>query len=118
MKTDFEFIDTEEKIELINDSDPFKEQQRVKNVTDCAVRVESLNKSYVYGELAVDNLSFALNYGECFALLGVTGAGKTSTFKCLTGEEWADSGNLSLGGFDLLEQTEADKARMMIGYCP
>jgi ABC-type multidrug transport system ATPase subunit len=103
---------------LINDQDPFKEQQRVKNVSDCAVKVENLDKSYTYGELAVDNLSFALNYGECFALLGVTGAGKTSTFKCLTGEEWADSGKLSLGGFDLLEQSESDKARMMIGYCP
>jgi len=35
---------------------------------------------------AVDNLSFGLEYGECFALLGVNGAGKTTTFKSLTGD--------------------------------
>jgi ABC-type multidrug transport system ATPase subunit len=46
-------------------------------------------------------LTFGLEPGECFALLGVTGAGKTSTFKCITGEEVPDSGSLFLGGNDL-----------------
>ena len=32
---------------------------------------------------AVQGISFALNIGECFCLLGVNGAGKTSTFSCL-----------------------------------
>jgi len=49
----------------------------------------------------VDELNFALDYGECFALLGVTGAGKTSTFKCLCGEEIPDEGELMMGGFNL-----------------
>lgn len=30
---------------------------------------------------AVNNLSFAVESGECFGLLGVNGAGKSSTFK-------------------------------------
>lgn len=34
--------------------------------------------------VAVENVSFGLDYGECFALLGVNGAGKTTTFKALT----------------------------------
>ncbi len=34
--------------------------------------------------LAVENITFGLDYGECFALLGVNGAGKTTTFKALT----------------------------------
>jgi len=55
------------------------------------VRVNCLNKHY--GSLvAVEKLSFGLEYGECFALLGVTGAGKTTTFKCLTGEEKPTNG--------------------------
>ena len=36
--------------------------------------------------LAVSDLSFALQSGECFALLGVNGAGKSTTFKSLTRE--------------------------------
>jgi ABC-type multidrug transport system ATPase subunit len=33
---------------------------------------------------AVKNASFAVDKGECFALLGVNGAGKSTTFKSLT----------------------------------
>lgn len=48
------------------------------------VRLAGITKRY--GKtLAVDNMSFGLEYGECFALLGVSGAGKTTCFKCLTG---------------------------------
>ena len=40
-------------------------------------------KEYKPFDIAVNKLSFGLDYGDCFALLGVTGAGKTTTFKCL-----------------------------------
>jgi ABC-type multidrug transport system ATPase subunit len=40
---------------------------------------------------AVERLTFGLEKGECFALLGVNGAGKSTTFKILTaGEEPTD----------------------------
>jgi len=45
-------------------------------------------------------LSFALDFGECFALLGITGAGKTTTFKCLCQEEIPDEGELMMAGID------------------
>ena len=49
------------------------------------VRVNSIKKNY--GKVtAIEKVSFGLEYGECFALLGVSGAGKTNCFKCLTGE--------------------------------
>lgn len=35
---------------------------------------------------AVKRISFGLGYGECFALLGISGAGKTTMFKMITGE--------------------------------
>jgi ABC-type multidrug transport system fused ATPase/permease subunit len=35
---------------------------------------------------AVKRISFGLEYGECFALLGISGAGKTTMFKMITGE--------------------------------
>ena len=79
--------------DLILDNDVLKEEQRIEETPpeDLTVRVNCLNKHY--GSLvAVEKLSFGLEYGECFALLGVTGAGKTTTFKCLTGEEKPTNG--------------------------
>lgn len=66
--------------------------------------------------VAVQSASFGLQYGECFALLGVNGAGKTTTFKCLTNEVKPTAGEVSIGGFDVSKQF--DKARKLIGFCP
>ena len=53
------------------------------------VKVKDLQKNYGKRSKqvkAVRYLNFGLSFGECFALLGVNGAGKSSTFKTLTGE--------------------------------
>jgi ATP-binding cassette, subfamily A (ABC1), member 3 len=69
------------------DNDVINEQQRVSNSTD-PVTVKNFRKIYTSifrkPTVAVENISFGLNYGECFALLGVNGAGKTTTFRALT----------------------------------
>ena len=52
---------------------------------------------------AVERLSFGLSRGECFALLGVNGAGKSTTFKCLTAEEEPTSGSIKVQGMDMNE---------------
>ena len=63
----------------------------------------------MYGSaLAVDKVSFGLEYGECFALLGVSGAGKTTTFKCLTGEEKPTLGQVYVNGFDVTDSKGFD----------
>lgn len=49
------------------------------------VRLSHVQKKYD-NVVAVKDISFGLEYGECFALLGVSGAGKSTLFKCLTGE--------------------------------
>lgn len=49
------------------------------------VRLSHVQKKYD-NVVAVKDVSFGLEYGECFALLGVSGAGKSTLFKCLTGE--------------------------------
>jgi ABC-type multidrug transport system fused ATPase/permease subunit len=54
------------------------------------IRVAGFRKAYTTlcgtPVLAVEKISFGLDYGECFALLGVNGAGKSTTFKTLTGD--------------------------------
>ena len=70
------------------DEDVIEEEERVKNKMDMPVRVHGFRKLYpsVFRKpvVAVERTSFGLNYGECFALLGVNGAGKTTTFRALT----------------------------------
>ena len=51
--------------------------------------------------LAVKGVSFGVKRGEVFTLLGVNGAGKSSTFKCLVGIEKISGGNIILDKIDL-----------------
>ena len=89
------------------------------NVMD-VVRVASFRKAYtsLFGRpfLAVDRISFGLDYGECFALLGVNGAGKSTTFKSLTRDIVPTQGHITIAGYNVLN--EFDQARKLIGYCP
>lgn len=48
--------------------------------------------------LAVERISFGLEYGECFALLGVNGAGKSTTFKSLTADADPTEGSIQIKG--------------------
>lgn len=76
--------------ETKNDDDILNEAIRVSEACpeNLSVRVHNLRKEYRYGctrqnITAVHNLSFGIENGECFALLGVNGAGKSTTFKVL-----------------------------------
>ena len=64
-----------------------------------AVRVRGLTKSYGAVE-AVRGISFEVPAGEVFALLGPNGAGKSTTVEILEGHRTADSGEVSVLGFD------------------
>lgn len=108
----------DETIEL--DSDVQAESDRVADNKDEVVRVSNFRKAYTksFGTpfLAVENISFGLDYGECFALLGVNGAGKSTTFKSLTAGVVPSEGEISIAGFDI--QKQFDEVRRLIGYCP
>ena len=59
------------------------------------LKVDNVSK-YYDDFLAVDNLSFEINEGEIFGLLGVNGAGKTSTFRMIMGLLEKSSGSITL----------------------
>ncbi|XP_071885193.1 phospholipid-transporting ATPase ABCA7 isoform X1 [Anas platyrhynchos] len=65
---------------------------------------------------AVDRLCLAIPAGECFGLLGVNGAGKTSTFKMLTGDTEVTLGEAWLKGHSVL--TDLQSVHQNMGYCP
>ena len=71
------------------------------------------------GVVAVKGTSFGVKQGECFALLGVNGAGKSSTFNCITGYDLASGGSIVLDGENV--STYYKKPHLMhklVGYCP
>lgn len=50
---------------------------------------------------AVADVNFRVKASECFGLLGVNGAGKSTTFRMLTGELLPTKGNSWIAGFAL-----------------
>jgi ABC-2 type transport system ATP-binding protein len=79
---------------------------------DPVVDVAGLVKRYG-GTVAVDGVSFSVNRGEIFGILGRNGAGKTTTVECLQGLRRADGGQMRVLGLDPL--TEAARLRQRIG---
>uniref|UniRef100_A0A287AX58 ATP binding cassette subfamily A member 14 n=1 Tax=Sus scrofa TaxID=9823 RepID=A0A287AX58_PIG len=65
---------------------------------------------------AVRNISVAIKKEECFGLLGLNGAGKTTSFQILTGEEVATSGDVFIEHLSITKNVL--KVRSKIGYCP
>ena len=63
------------------------------------IEVQGLHKSYADTK-AVDGIDLTITHGEIFALLGPNGAGKTTTVEILEGFRKADSGSISVLGFD------------------
>ena len=68
---------------------------------------------------AVKGTSFGVKRGEVFSLLGVNGAGKSSTFNCLVGAHRVSGGTVLIDGQNVNDFVgNPDKLHGMIGYCP
>ncbi len=79
------------------------------------IRVQELCKRY--GEtVALDRLDFGIERGEILGLLGLNGAGKTSTLRILTGFMPPDSGRVELDGRDIFDL--GTELRRRSGYLP
>ena len=68
------------------------------------------------GRVAVQNLSLSLQSGQVLGLLGINGAGKSTTLSMIAGALSPDSGSIELNGEDFLEKPEL--ARQLIGWLP
>jgi len=81
------------------------------------VNVQNLNKIYrrpfsKKGTLALNNLSFSMEKGECLGVIGPNGSGKTTLFKCLLGFLKPTSGKITL--FE--QDTHISNLRLKIGF--
>ena len=81
------------------------------------VSVENLKMSYDKGRVkALKGVTFDVEEGEIFGLIGPDGAGKTSLFRILTTLLLADSGKAVVDGMDVVNDYK--KIRRHIGYMP
>ncbi|MBR4070263.1 MAG: ABC transporter ATP-binding protein [Bacteroidaceae bacterium] len=80
-----------------------------------AIEVHNLSKSY--GKVqALDSVSFSVERGELFGLIGPDGAGKTTLFRLLTTLLNPDSGSAEVDGCDTAKDYLAIRSR--VGYMP
>lgn len=105
---------------LAIDDDVLEEKKTIQQITprrddDYSMVVRNLRKEFS-NFVAVDNISYSVRRGECFGLLGVNGAGKTTSFKMITGDEPMTAGDVFINGMSV--RTDIRRIQQEIGYCP
>ena len=80
-----------------------------------AVSVKNISKKYGQIE-ALNNISFEVERGEIYGIIGPDGAGKTSLFRILTSLLLADNGTAFVDGLNVVKDYK--KVRNIIGYMP
>uniref|UniRef100_A0A8D2D2U3 ATP binding cassette subfamily A member 13 n=1 Tax=Sciurus vulgaris TaxID=55149 RepID=A0A8D2D2U3_SCIVU len=112
-------------VKSLKDIDVEKEQMRVLEGRTSGDILVLNSVSKCYGRFfkkttAVQDISLGIPRGECFGLLGVNGAGKSTTFKVLNGEVPASSGHavVRTPTGEEVDLSSAGKAGVLIGYCP
>jgi len=80
-----------------------------------SISLSNISKSYKKVK-AVQDISFDVNPGELFGLIGPDGAGKTTIFRILTTLLIPDEGNATVAGFDVVKDYKA--IRNSVGYMP
>jgi ABC-2 type transport system ATP-binding protein len=80
------------------------------------ISISKLTKTYESGHQALAEVDLAIDEGEIFALLGPNGAGKTTLISIVCGIVTASSGQVSIGGHDIVKDYRA--ARSLVGLVP
>lgn len=78
--------------------------------------VERVSFGYTKNQVLKD-VSFQIGKGECVAILGTNGVGKSTLLKCLNNVIKAQSGEISIGGMPLTGM-RGDELAKIIGYVP
>ncbi|XP_014165755.1 ATP-binding cassette sub-family A member 12 [Geospiza fortis] len=107
----------------VEDGDVQAERSRVESgkADFDVVQLQNLTKIYHLPHkriTAVKNISLGIPAGECFGLLGVNGAGKTTIFKMLTGDIGASSGRLRVQDHSGSLNDISEAHWSLFGYCP
>ncbi|POI33213.1 hypothetical protein CIB84_003036, partial [Bambusicola thoracicus] len=109
------------KLPPVNDEDEDVNRERQRIISGGGqsdiLEIKELTKIYrMKRKPAVDRICVGIPPGECFGLLGVNGAGKSSTFKMLTGDTDVTGGEAFLKGNSILSNIQ--EVHQNMGYCP
>lgn len=85
-----------------------------RDMTNAAIRIEGLCKTYQGGKRALDGVSFDVPQGSVFGLLGPNGAGKSTLINILAGLVNKTDGKASIWGFDIDDHPRNAKASIGI----
>jgi ABC-2 type transport system ATP-binding protein len=85
-------------------------------MTDAAIAIRELAKTYQGGKRALDGVSFDVPRGQIFGLLGPNGAGKSTLINILSGMVRKTSGTAAIWGFDI--DAHPRNAKASIGIVP
>ena len=83
-------------------------------MTEAAIAIDQLCKTYAGGKRALDGVSFDVPQGSIFGLLGPNGAGKSTLINTLAGLVNKTSGSASIWGFDIDRHPRNAKASIGI----
>lgn len=79
--------------------------------------IQANNFTKYYGtKTAIENVTFWVNNGQVFGILGPEGAGKTTVMRVLAGYTPPSDGKVTVAGFDVL--THSLEVRKRVGYVP
>jgi ABC-2 type transport system ATP-binding protein len=85
-------------------------------MTEAAIEIDQLCKTYAGGKRALDGVSFEVPRGQIFGLLGPNGAGKSTLINILAGMVVKTSGAARVWGFDIDQHPR--NAKGSIGIVP
>lgn len=83
---------------------------------ETVLEVSSLSGGYSEESTIINDIHFSIHRGEIVGLIGLNGAGKSTTMKMLLGLLRPSQGEIRIGNYNLLEEPE--KAKAMLGYIP
>ncbi|MBF8184288.1 ABC transporter ATP-binding protein [Nonomuraea sp. K274] len=87
-------------------------------MSETALRVDGLRKTFRSRSdtrrdvVAVDDVSFQLARGQCLAIVGESGCGKTTIARIIAGLERPDTGTVAVGGHDVATRPHGRRARL------